>query len=133
MRRLLIAAYKPIYFEAFAASTGNAISQSSVRAMLDHLEATYGTVHAPEVAKEMAKLQASFSPAEPIEKYWATIKRVIAFAAKHRTAPPDTTVIEEINGLSRSRPNTVRRHLTPQSSRKLTGYRVRGQTPYGAT
>jgi hypothetical protein len=96
MRRMVIAAVPPIYLEAFAASTGKAIGQCSVRSMLDHLVATYGIVRAPEVAKEMAKLQSSFNPAEPIEKYWATINGVVAFVTKHRTKPDDTTVIEEI-------------------------------------
>jgi hypothetical protein len=96
MRRKVIAAVPPIYLDAFAASEGKAIGQCSVRSVLAHLVTTYGTVRAPEIAKEMAKLQSSFNPANPIEKYWTTINGVVAFVTKHSTAPRDATVIDAI-------------------------------------
>jgi hypothetical protein len=78
MRRLLLAAYEPVYFEAFAAAQGKAVGQC--------------TVH----AQQMLKLKSSYNPAEPIGKYWATINGVVAFVTKHRTAPHGTTVIDAI-------------------------------------
>jgi hypothetical protein len=96
MRRLLVAAYEPVYFEAFAAAQGKAVGQCTVQELMGHLNSTYGAVRAPEIAQQMAKLQTSYNPAEPIEKYWATSNGVVAFATKHSTKPADTTVINEI-------------------------------------
>jgi hypothetical protein len=83
MRRLLLAAYEPVYFEAFAAAQGKAVGQCSVQELMGHLTSTYGAVRAPEIAQQMLKLKSSYNPAEPIEKYWATINGVVAFATKH--------------------------------------------------
>jgi hypothetical protein len=126
MRHMLIVAYEPIYFAAFVASTDRAIGQSSVRAMFAHLETTYSIVCAPEVAKEMAKLQSPFNPAEPIEKYWATIKQVAPFATKHRTAPHNATVIEEIlslfEGGGHFRDEVEEWRLKPEAAHILTDF-----------
>jgi hypothetical protein len=95
-RRKLIAAVPPIFLEAFAAEKGKPIGQCTVCEIFDYLYSTYGTVRAPDVAKQVDKLSNSFNAAEPIEKYWATVKGVIAFTKKHDKELTEPFVIDKI-------------------------------------
>ena len=70
--------------------------------MLNHLDATYGIVTADDLVDNIARLEAQWSPIQPLENLWSQIIQAQLYAAAHDPISEQTAVRAAITNLTNS-------------------------------
>ncbi|CAB9511209.1 hypothetical protein SEMRO_474_G150160.1 [Seminavis robusta] len=77
-------------------------AQLTVIQVLTHLDTTYGTVDAFDLAHNLKRMNATWSPSQPIENLWNQIKDAQKFAADHDPITDQYAVRSALENLENS-------------------------------
>ncbi|CAB9516873.1 hypothetical protein SEMRO_812_G206090.1 [Seminavis robusta] len=77
-------------------------AQLTVIQVLTHLDTTYGTVDAFDLAHNLKRMNATWSPSQPIEDLWNQIKDAQKFAADHDPITDQYAVRSALENLENS-------------------------------
>jgi hypothetical protein len=94
LKQQLLEAVDRIYLTELSDPTLG-FANSTVHALLEHLHSTYGTITFSQLDENLAKLDHTFNPDEPLELLWARIKECRRFAAAGADPISEITVVRK--------------------------------------
>ena len=99
LKKQLLAAV-PETFTSILAHEDFGYGLLSVLAILNHLDATYGTVSQDDLALNLQALEKEWSPVQPIEDLWNQIKACRVYAAPHEPIPDGAAIRAALKNLA---------------------------------